>query len=221
MQTTTTSFAPSRRDSFIPSAADIEAFSPLVRQVVARFVGRMPPNVLRDDLMAAGMLGLVDALRRQRGERNDGFACYARVRIRGAIVDELRAEDWLSRRDRERVSRATPSTPPRGPVGVIGFDDMTEAQSEARLGDESSPNALDLLEACDERAAIARALEALPERERGILQDHYFRGVAFKEIARQLGVSEPRVSQLHSRAVRRLREMLGGEDEPASTRYAA
>src|SRR5258708_851660 len=70
-----------------------------------RLLRKLPPNVLRDDLLAAGTFGLVDALRKS-ADRGPAFDWYARIRIRGAVVDELRAQDWLTRRARTRVARA-------------------------------------------------------------------------------------------------------------------
>src|ERR1700760_2403351 len=85
--------------------SEVSEFMPLVHHVVATMLPRLPPNVLRDDLVAAGTFGLLDALRRQSaGERGVEFTWYARVRIRGAILDELRTQDWLSRRARRRFS---------------------------------------------------------------------------------------------------------------------
>ena len=72
-----------------PSAEEITRHMPLVRQVVARFLRRLPSSVLRDDLMAAGVYGLVDALRKNGGDLGPAFEGYARIRIRGAILDEL------------------------------------------------------------------------------------------------------------------------------------
>ena len=78
----------------------LRRYLPLVRQVVAQMARRLPANVLRDDLMAAGVFGLMDSLRRNGAECSETFEWYARTRIRGAIFDELRAQDWLPRRAR-------------------------------------------------------------------------------------------------------------------------
>ena len=88
------------------AAAEVTELMPLVHHAVGTMLKRLPPNVLRDDLVAAGTFGLLDALRRQApAERGVEFGWYARVRIRGAILDELRSQDWLSRRARRRFAR--------------------------------------------------------------------------------------------------------------------
>src|SRR5262249_29295379 len=83
-----------------PTAQTIAAHLPLVRRVVTQLARRLPANVHRDDLFSAGVFGLVDSLRRNGGDHGATFEWYARMRIRGAVFDELRAQDWLSRRTR-------------------------------------------------------------------------------------------------------------------------
>jgi RNA polymerase sigma factor FliA len=189
------------------TATDIQDFMPLVRQLVARFLRKLPPNVLRDDLMAAGTYGLIDSLRKNGHDRGPTFEWYARIRIRGAILDELRTQDWLTRRARSRMAAQTGDG--RAPLaGVVAIDDLSEAH-RGGLFDESTPSPLQAAEDSDERAGLSKAIQQLDERERLIVTLHYFQGVQLKAIAVQLGVSEPRVSQLHSRAIGKLRASLG------------
>jgi RNA polymerase sigma factor for flagellar operon FliA len=188
-----------------PSVEDLAVYMPLVRQVVARTLRKLPPNVLRDDLIAAGAFGLVDALRKS-ADRGPAFDWYARIRIRGAVVDELRAQDWLTRRARTRVIKAQ-AQGQGGAVGVVGFDDLPEAQAYAFV-DESAATPQEEVEERMNRAALQKAVAGLPEREGKIVAWHYFDGIPFKTIASRLGVSEPRISQLHARAIGRLRVTL-------------
>ena len=95
----------SRVEASNPTREELDLYMPLVRQVVARVLRKLPPNVLREDLISAGTFGLIDALRKSV-DRGPAFEWYARVRIRGAVVDELRAQDWLTRRARSRITRA-------------------------------------------------------------------------------------------------------------------
>lgn len=185
-----------------PTREDLELYMPLVRQVVGRLLRKLPPNVLRDDLLGAGTFGLVDALRKST-DRGPAFDWYARIRIRGAVVDELRAQDWLTRRARTRVVKAQ-ADGASGSVAVIGFDDLPEVQAHGFV-DESAATPQEQVELRLERMALESAVAQLPEREAKIVGWHYFEGVAFKTIATRLGVSEPRVSQLHARAIGRLR----------------
>ena len=184
------------------TAAEIAEYMPLVHQVVGGMLPRLPPNVLRDDLLAAGALGLLDALRRQTAsERGAEFTWYARVRIRGAIIDELRSQDWLSRRARRRFTSEDRAT-----AAVIGIEDLPEERRS--IVDPMAPTPEALVSEQSDAVAIAKAIEQLPVRERNIINAYYFQGAQLRTIAGELGVSEPRVSQLHARAVARLRELL-------------
>ena len=162
---------------------------PLVHQVVYRVLRRMPPNVLRDDLVAAGTYGLLDALGKS-AKRGPAFDWYARIRIQGAVVDELRAQDWLTRRERKQENA----------MSLVGLDDLT-------LVDESA-SPYEQVERRMSRATLERAVKLLPDREANLVGWHYIDGITFREIASRLGVSQPRVSQLHTRALGRLREAL-------------
>jgi RNA polymerase sigma factor for flagellar operon FliA len=188
------------------SNADVERHLTLVNQVVARFMRRLPANVDRGDLVAAGMYGLVTSLERNGGDSGTTFEGYAKMRIRGAILDELRAQDWLSRRARWAANEH--SADYAGPTALVGLDDVGEGERGAHMVDDSTPNALSALEAVAARHELEGAVAQLPERERTIVAMHYFEGVRFKDIGALLGVSEPRISQLHARAIGRLRDLL-------------
>jgi RNA polymerase sigma factor for flagellar operon FliA len=196
-----------------PTREELSTYSYLVHQVVARVLRKLPPNVLRDDLLAAGTFGLVDALRKS-ADRGPAFDWYARIRIRGAVVDELRAQDWLTRRARTRVARAQ-AQGESGGIAVVGFDDLPESQAQG-FADETMATPQEQCEKRMDRLALERAVALLPEREANIVSWHYFEGIPFKTIAARLGVSEPRISQLHARAMGRLRESLADSDAAAA-----
>jgi RNA polymerase sigma factor for flagellar operon FliA len=189
------------------SNEDIALYMPLVRRLVARFVARLPRSVQRDDLVAAGTYGLVDALSKNPGQRGLGFRSYAELRVRGAIVDELRAHDWLSRSARKPSSGGPDPGVPRLSA-VIAFEDLPKATRDS-LHDPQAASPLAAAELEDQREAVAAAVGVLLERDRMILHLFYFQGVQLQEIAAKLGVSKPRASQLHSRAIARLRSTLG------------
>lgn len=174
----------------------VDAYLPLVRRVVRQVARRLPSNVQRDNLLAAGVFGLVDSLRRNGGDGGDAFEWYARTRIRGAIVDELRAQDWLSRRARAAGGVAT---------CFISFDEVGNADECGLAG---SDNPSEALESSSLRRALARALEQIPDRERHVVARHYFEGAKLKELGAELGVSEPRIPQILARAIERLRAIL-------------
>jgi RNA polymerase sigma factor for flagellar operon FliA len=189
----------------------LASFEPLVRQIVGGFQRKLPRNVLRDDLMAAGMTGLWDAVRKHGHEATDNFDWYVRVRIRGAILDELRAQDWLPRRARAQAADGAAKGKAMNtgaPVVVLRFDEVSEPEQARCLCAGEGSNTEKTVEANFTRARLVNAMEQLPERERRIVSMHYFRGLKFKDLGEMLGVSEPRVSQLHSRAMGRLRTIL-------------
>ena len=180
----------------------ITEYTPLVHKIVGGFQRRLPRNVLREDLIAAGMVGLWDAIRRHGETPDQGFEWYVRVRVRGAILDELRAQDWLSRRARAAVAAAGDSLPPR----VVRLDDVGEWEQNKCLATDCATDSE--LDRQATQASLARAVDALPERERMIVAEHYYNQVKFKSLGERLGVSEPRISQLHSRAMQRLRTLV-------------
>jgi RNA polymerase sigma factor FliA len=185
-------------------AADVAEYLPLVERMATRMVRKLPPSVLREDLVAAGAIGLMDASRRFDGERGAQFEWYARVRIRGAMIDELRTLDWLTRHERSKANAATGEG---DVISVVGLEDLTEQQRSPATRESMSPAGL--TEKRMTRQALSDAIARLPEREASIVSMHYVDGRPFKEIAQLLGVSEPRISQLHTRAVKLLQRIMG------------
>jgi RNA polymerase sigma factor for flagellar operon FliA len=188
------------------SSADVEKHLGLVHQIVARFMRKLPANIDRGDLLAAGMYGLATSIERNGGDNGDTFEGYAKMRIRGAILDELRSQDWLSRRARWAANEQGSAY--QGPVALVGLDDVGDSERSASLADGDSPDALAVLESVGTQQELRAAVDQLPDRERLIVAKHYFEGVRLKDIGKILGVSEPRISQLHSRAIGRLRDMM-------------
>lgn len=188
------------------SARLLRQYEPLVRKIAGGFQRKLPRNILREDLIAAGMSGLWDAIRRHPDGPTDSFEWYVRVRIRGAILDELRAQDWLSRRARASAEAAAGTDAYVPPPAVIRFDEVSEWEQNRCLADSSDGEAA--VAAKFAQQALFKALDKLPERERHIVSQHYFCGVKFRELGAELGVSEPRISQLHSRAIQRLKAIV-------------
>jgi RNA polymerase sigma factor FliA len=178
-----------------PTAAEMTEYMPVVQSVVTRFLGRLPANVLREDLIAAGTFGLIGALGKNPEDRGPQFPAYAHIKVRSAILDELRAQDWLSRRARKSVGRTHGSD---ASTAILPLDDDSSAAED--------PTPHEQLEVEQERAALSNAIDELPERERVIVRMHYFGDVQLNAIAKELGISAPRVTQLHARAMARIRE---------------
>jgi len=209
---------------------------PMVRRVAYRLVSRYPSCVEADDLVTIGMLGLIDAVDRFEHDRSISFSAYARIRVQGAIVDELRKVDWVPRSVRNRADRITKSRellqerlqrPPTAEelaehlgVEVTRLQEMIRDSTVRTLvsmdegGDDEDP-VRDHLAAEDVdplqfamqshlREVVRDAIGELPERERNLVEMYYYRDLTFKEIGKILGVTESRVSQLHSRLKKRL-----------------
>src|SRR5580704_11762598 len=189
------------------SASEIHRHRPLVDSAARRVLRRLPRGaVQREDLEAAGMCGLVDALRRRAGRSEEEFEWYARVKVRGAIIDELRKRDWASRSVRQQLRReSTTAEGDRAEPFMQSLDASFGEELAGTIGGESS---LELVERWSDRSALDRAVSRLPARDAIILRMHYFDDVPFKDIAEKLEVTPARVSQLHARALEALRGML-------------
>lgn len=204
---------PTRERDTTPTDQTIRDHMHLVHRIVAHFMRRLPRSVQREDLIAAGTLGLFHALRTSPSNVTscpEMFASYARIRIRGAIVDELRRHDWAPRRRKEKLPANVvplPAAAPQMPVHVVGFDDLPPTLLDRRFSEDAA-SPLDMIEARVDKELLHAALEALPEREQMIIRMRYFEGIPSKAIASALGLSEARISQLHARATVRLRAIL-------------
>ncbi len=200
----------------------IETHMPLVHQVVTQISCRVPANVLRDDLVAAGIFGLVDSLRKNGGDGGETFEWYARMRIRGAVLDELRAQDWLTRRGRDAVNAASLREDGESDAAVlVGLDDVSLNEEQEFLA-VAEPDPAATYESKETMQTLIRAVERLPERERLVIFMYYFEEARFKEIGVALGgVCEPRVSQIHYRALGRLKSMFEEKRYRAPKRYVS
>ncbi|HEY3234663.1 MAG TPA: sigma-70 family RNA polymerase sigma factor [Polyangiaceae bacterium] len=204
--TETQSSRPQQNHPSKPSVSELLAqYTSVVRQIVGGFQRKLPRSVLREDLLAAGMSGLWDAIRRHGDRPSQSFEWYVRVRIRGAILDELRTQDWLPRRARARAAQ-DPDRHAAAAPAVVRLEDVSDYEHGRCLAAPEGAEA-----ALDDRSThetLTRAVGELPDRERHIVMSHYFRGVKFRQLGAELGVSEPRISQLHSRAMTRLKSVM-------------
>lgn len=219
----------------------IEAHAPLVKKIALHLMARLPASVQLEDLMQAGMIGLLEAAQRYSAAKGATFETYAGIRIRGAMVDEIRKGDWVPRsvhRNARRIASAIKVVEDRlgreaqdGEVAAeLGMElsDYHASLSDANSGrlfsldelnesgelpieeSETSDNPLDGLSSDSFRRHLAEAIEDLPEREKLVLGLYYQDELNLKEIGAVLGVSESRVSQIHSQAALRLRGRLSG-----------
>jgi RNA polymerase sigma factor for flagellar operon FliA len=208
----------------------------LVKRMAAHMSHSLPANIRREELASAGMLGLVEAVRRFDPARCESFVGYAALRIRGAMLDELRRGDIMSQEARtqsRRLGKLAQSL--EGTLGrAPGESDMAEAlglsdeQFRKDMGhftrvqvlsfeaqDEVSPfsdsGAFDphtAAEKTEERASLARAIAQIPERQQIILSLYYEQELTFQQIGDMLNITAARVCQLHGQSMGLLREVI-------------
>lgn len=222
-------------------------FSAMVKYVAGRLVMGLPPHVEVNDLISYGIFGLMDAIEKYDPERGVKFETYAVARIKGAIMDGLRAWDWvppsLRRRAREvedaysrveqKLGRAATDMEIASALtmDVGDFRELIANLSRANLlslddiwnsneRDDATRPAIDMI--CDHEAPdpglaaefeekkrfLAEALGRLPDREKLVVTLYYYEGLTVKEISELLKVTPSRISQLHSKAILRLRGRL-------------
>ncbi|WP_265736749.1 RNA polymerase sigma factor WhiG [Peterkaempfera griseoplana] len=222
-------------------------YSPLVKYVAGRVGVGLPANVEQADFVSSGVFGLIDAIEKFDLDRAIKFETYAISRIRGAIIDELRALDWIPRSVRQKARaverayatletrlRRTPHEPEVAaelgiPVeelhaifsqlslaNVAALDELLHPGGEGGDGlslldtlvDTAADDPVEVAEDRELRRLLARAVNTLPEREKTVVTLYYYEGLTLAEIGQVLGVTESRVSQIHTKAVLQLRAKL-------------
>ncbi|MGB0954180.1 MAG: sigma-70 family RNA polymerase sigma factor [Planctomycetota bacterium] len=178
--------------------AEIDQWRHLVWYVVNRIKARLPVSVSEDELFSAGMYGLMRAARSYDPTRGAGFKTYAYHRIRGSILDDLRRLDFLPRSLRDRARKNGEDAPSM--VGIPTDEDGHESLA-ARPAEAAS-------EAEDMHEVLHREIDNLPDKMRIVMALYYREGVKMREIGEKLGLTESRVSQIHSNAVTRLRRAM-------------
>jgi RNA polymerase sigma factor for flagellar operon FliA len=220
----------------------IEENLPLVKHVVFQVAVHFPRHVEREELARAGALGLVEAARRYDETRGVPFERFAAQRIRGAILDAVRAADWAPRSVRllarrlesaeQRLATELGRVPSlaemagemkvsvdelcrlqdrlfRSVVLALEHETTDDADEELTLvdvlSDRSSVEPSEELEARELHAYLRDAVGLLPERQRLVITGYFLEGRTSQELARFLGVTESRISQLRSEALRSLK----------------
>jgi RNA polymerase sigma factor for flagellar operon FliA len=189
-------------DSAVPVGDDrIIAHLQYARAVASRAIDPRCRGADREDLVAWGVVGLVQAARRYRGDRGASFGAYAARRVRGQILDALRERDPLTRTARrafraaQRASEdggAAAAAPPYVEISLDRIGDVAEVQRAPGRQDERWP-------------IVASALRDLTPIERRVLVLSYGRGLTLREIGGEVGLSESGVCRLRARALARVR----------------
>lgn len=219
----------------------VNRHAPLVKRIAYHLMSRLPPCVQADDLIQAGMIGLLEASRNYDPSQGASFETYAGIRIRGAMLDEIRKNDWAPRsvhRKARKVAEAVRQienlkgrdardAEVAAAMGisldeyyqvlqdasgylVMSFEDMgVDDEAVAAQFADNTPGPLDRLQKEDFKHSLSEAVAGLPERERLVMTLYYDEELNLREIGAVLGVSESRVSQIHSQALIRLQARLG------------
>lgn len=214
-------------------------YAPLVKRIAERMALRLPPNISKDELVGPGVLGLFDAIDKFDSKKGIKFRTYANIRIKGAILDELRKMDWISRSVRRNIKRIEDAIRAlelklgRDPkddeiaeeMGVdmdsyykmisryhganllsldeLMFDGGTTPKIANQVSDQPSP--IDELKVKEINSIIFKALSMLSKKEQILMLLYYYDELTLKEIAQVLSLTGSRISQIHSKAIIRLR----------------
>jgi RNA polymerase sigma factor for flagellar operon FliA len=229
----------------------ILTYAPLVKYVAGRLGSGLPAHVDENDLVSYGLLGLIGAIERFDPDRDIKFETYAIARIKGSIIDELRAMDWVPRSVRSRardIERAiaelerklhrapndeeiaeklgvttdelNDSLTEIGRSSIAALDELWTVSSSGGGGDQvalidtiedtQGPEPQSELAQTELKEALGEAIARLPEREKLVVTLYYYEELTLREIGEVLGVTESRVSQLHTKAILRLKARLAG-----------
>ncbi|MCD6162462.1 MAG: FliA/WhiG family RNA polymerase sigma factor [candidate division Zixibacteria bacterium] len=224
----------------------LREYLPLVRNVASRMALGFPKSVEFNDLVNTGVIGLIEAFNNYDPARGVKFETYAVPRIRGAILDELRALDWVPRSTRaksrniEKAMTALENELGRSPsekelakqmnlpmkdllsalgdvscTSLLSLDELICREDDNRqvprietIQNEAVNNVLNDLERSELRAFLINSISSLSEQERLVVALYYYEELTLKEIGEVMLISESRVSQIHTKSVLRLRQMI-------------
>ena len=212
-----------------------EHYLPLVKIVAGRIAISLPPHIDREDLISSGFFGLIDAIERFEIKRNIKFETYASVRVRGAMIDYLRSKDWIPVTMRQKIRKYEQTICQlEAELGRSATDEeiaeslgITIKELKNLIGQYNSSTIVpreeylqtDNIESIDYNPAetaeyrelkeiLAKVIDRLPEKERLVVSLYYYDELTLKEISLILKLSEARISQLHTKAIFRMRGYL-------------
>ncbi|SFL72567.1 FliA/WhiG family RNA polymerase sigma factor [Pelosinus propionicus] len=213
----------------------IEYYLSLVKLVASRIAISLPQYVDKDDLISNGFFGLLDAIEKYDPMRGIKFETYAVVRIRGSMLDAIRAQDWVPTSIRQKAKQYEQTVSKlENQLGRAATDsEIADALSislnelyvllnqlnastimpldEFIKSEKSSAhltNPSEQIEIEEVKQALAKTIDKLPEKERLVVSLYYYEGLTLKEISLILKLSEARISQLHTKSIFRLRGAL-------------
>ena len=222
----------------------IQEYIPLVKYIASRVMFGKNKYMEYEDLVSYGMIGLIDAINKFDNSKGMKFSSYASIRVKGAMIDELRKNRPISKGAMDKLNRYNKAIEElqgnllREPtnneisnyLGInmnevaeienyinyismvslesVIFSDDEDVNLMGIIEDKNSPSPDFYLEDKEKLEVLSQAIELLKEKDRLILNLYYYEGLTLKEIGKVLEVSESRVCQLHSRAIRNLRECM-------------
>ncbi|MCM1143203.1 MAG: FliA/WhiG family RNA polymerase sigma factor [Blautia sp.] len=219
-------------------------YAPLVKLVAGRLSMYLGYNVEYEDLVSYGVFGLIDAIDKFDTLKDVKFETYASLRIRGAILDQIRKMDWIPRTIRQKQKKidavireietkhgrsATDDEIAAGlgitndeyidwqsqmkVTNIVSLNEFMEQGSEIPNDNNSHSTQFDgpeeVIEKEELKRILAESLETLTEKERKVILLYYYEDLTLKEISSILEVSESRISQLHTRALQKMKVRLG------------
>ena len=215
----------------------VHEYLPFVRTIAMRVARRLPAHVELEDLISAGVVGLIESMNRYDSSRSNAFEKFAEFRIRGAILDELRRRDLMARDARlesknlensiDSLTRELARTPEEEEIAQrLGLDveglrtkmekltpvrvlSFTEVFPVSSVAGDDDP--FDSLAKKELMAALAKGISKLNKRHQQVLALYYTEDLTLKDIGYILDVTESRVCQILSEATLRLRSMLNPE----------
>ena len=229
------------KEDFTKRERLIMEYAPLVKYIANRIAMRLPPHIEVNDLINAGVIGLIDAIEKFDPGKEVKFKTYAEIRIKGAILDELRSMDWIPRSIRKVINKLVNAyheleqqlgRPAKDEeiaellglqmeefyrllkhsagAPLISLDVMVDHDDKRRdilscLVDPKSTDAFGVLGLNELKDSIAGAIDDLPEKEKQVVSLYYYDELTMKEIGEVLELTESRVSQIHTKAILRLR----------------
>src|SRR3954465_12123614 len=230
---------PSQKDLIARRNEYAAKFFPYIEKVARRLARRLPAHVEIDDLISSGVIGLMEAAERFDPKRVDRFEAFAEFRIRGAMLDDLRSRDTLSRDMRRlsnelrdatrRLEAQLGRTPDHEEIAKrlgVKVDELYSRQQKLsgssvvgiddagpdlleRIGDQTAADPFEISSRREMLPHLVEGIEDLPEKMEEVLSLYYCDNLNLKEIGTVLGVTESRVCQIHGEAPKPLPEPLG------------
>lgn len=227
----------------------------LVKYVIGRLAFTLPPHIKVEDMYSTGVIGLVKAIEKYEPERKNKFETYAILLIKGAIIDEMRALDWVPRSVHQKANliaeiqsaleqklgREASDEEVAKEMGMelkdyeqlldrvrpaifISLSLNAEGDGERgcigeRIADNKTKTSWEDAAHNEFRSLLEEAISHLPEQERTVLVLYYYENMTLKEIGQAMGVSESRASQVHTKAIMRLKTRLKNVTQEYSTSF--